>query len=298
MSKKGVPLTIAAANPYVDDFGNTQEGLNFTFYPPSDYSDDNIDSIRGAIGAADRVNSENICAESSDFSPRKLKFTRSNGNSFSVPVYNRAEFVSIANAVLAITQALTPKVKCVELIGESWIDVRDDLRTTASGANQLPPIEPDPTASKNRFFYSGAMSEYKRDSGSTFGENDVLPFKMQTDVDDTPYSGLTAQINGCLGTIETNGLSCGRKGRIITPRRFIPSILTRPYIEDPENEGSQIPDPTESDNLQTLTIPSHDSVSTEIIACGRAIANVAAVICLAYRGESNNRFHKQLNLSP
>jgi hypothetical protein len=295
MSYKAVKVNFLANNDYTDDFGNTYEKLNAVLRVPSDLTENKVTDILSAAKMELRTTSSSVCGVTTSFNKRYLKFTRTNGNSISIPIYARDQLKTVGNAIIQALNTNDFKVICVELVGEYWLDVRDLLRTTpASGQeNQLPPIEPNSDLGKHKLIYSGTMTEYKRDSGNTYGENDLVPFIMQTNAENAPYTGLATQINDCLGVVNTSGLSCGSKGKIIVPRRFIPSILTRPY----DNANPPKPDENATDSLQTLTIASSKHLANDIKACGSAIANIMAVQCLAYYGESNKKYHQVLTLS-
>jgi hypothetical protein len=295
MSYKAVKVNFLTDNDYTDDFGNTYEKLNSVLRVPSDLTEAKITAILTAAKMELRTTSKSVCGVGTSFNKRFLKFTRSNGNSISIPIYARDQLKTVGNAIIQALNTNDFKVVCVELIGEFWLDVRDLLRTTPPSGqqDQLPPIEPNTDLGKHKLIYSGTMTEYKRDSGNTYGETDLIPFNMQTNLEGEPYTGLTTQINGCLGTVNTSGLSCGSKGKIVTPRRFVPSILTRPY-----NNGSPpTPDENATDSLQTLTIASSKHLAADIKACGTALANITAIQCLAYYGESNKKYHQILTLA-
>lgn len=296
MSYQAIKTNFLPANDYTDDFGNTYDKLNAVIRVPSDLTDAKITAILTAAKMETRTTTSSVCGTATSFKKRYLKFTRTNGNSISIPIYARDQLKTVGNAIIQALNTNDFKVTCVELIGEYWKDVRDLLRDnpTEGQHDQLPPIEPNSDLGKHKLIYSGTMTEYKRDSGNTYGENDLVPFIMQTNAEGEPYTGLTTEINDCLGTVNTSGLSCGSKGKIVTPRHFIPSILTRPYdaiIVPP------IPDPNGTDSLQTLTIASSKHLAADIKACGTAIANVIAVQCLEYHGESNKKYHQVLTLN-
>jgi hypothetical protein len=258
----GVPASLG----YQSDIGGNL-AINPVFRPHVDFTEALIDAIFLAIGAERRE--ETIpCGESGDFSPRKLKFIRENGRSFSLVLGNRANVITAASAVVtAIANANLSRVICVELEGEKTANIIDNL-STKTEVIAAARIIPNNNIG-NKLIYSSVMRNYASDA--PYGTARLIGFRSQTDVQDSPYSELVDVINGCTGDITE--VACGNAIKNFTYRRFIAGILTA--ADD------------EADAIQNITIPVAKHLPLDVLDCGTQIANSDPVACLFYEGQSD-----------
>ncbi|WP_107666494.1 hypothetical protein [Cyanothece sp. BG0011] len=281
MAVQGVPYRLQDSSLYNTDFGATAN-FNLSLRPPSDLTDENIDSILECIGAERREPGGVICSERGSITYRRLIFYRSNGSSMTVVAPNREAIITQAQCIWDILSATDFQPICIKLEGEKHRNVIDDLlEGDREGGGTANPIRPPEGAGRNRFFFSGSMRAYKSDA--VFGAQLSLSFKMDTDADQTPYSSLSTQINGCLKELIDASI-CGGAANARDARKYVVTLLTQ--SEDAGNNDSP--------EVQSITIPVAENSSAEITNCGRALASRLFVQCLEYEGESNARLHRLL----
>lgn len=285
MAVKGIPYKLKDESLYTSDFGATAN-FSLSLRPPSDLAASAINQILECIGAEQRESGPTICSERGLITYRRFRFIRSNGSSMTVIAPDRTKIITQAQCIWDVLKGTNHKPVCVQLEGEQHSNVLDDLVTgDREGDDTGPPLKPPSDAGRNRFFYSGSMKNYLSDAN--YGAKLVLSFKMDTDEDQAPYTGLSEEIEGCIDEI-IDASVCGGSQNPRDYRRFIPTILTT--IET--SQDGQLD--SESIIPQSLTIPCAENTPEKIKECGAAIANKAFVQCLRYEGENNSRLHKLL----
>ncbi len=266
---------------YVTDLGTTLQ-YNLSLSPPSDLSTANIDAILGAIGASRRTGATVPCGERGTTRPRRVKYIRDNGSSFSVVIPDRSNLLAAAETIWNTLNTLSIKPVCAQLEGEFSRNLIDDLRPAQTTNQACPKIEPSVSDGKHVGIYSGVMRDYKSDA--TYGATILMGFKSQTDAPGQAYSGLRTEIDTCVGQLSTVQ-GCGGAAQPREYRRFVPELITT------QTTGSG-PTAVTNEFQQSVTVPVASHLPAEITTCGEDLATIACVICLPYYGESNSRLHK------
>lgn len=241
------------------------------FSRPPTLSDASVATILAQIGSAALKNTTNSapCAPPSSFSPRRLKFSFNAGGSLSVPFAFRDNALSAATAIKGLLTTDVGTVSCVELIGEKWGRVDEELRpagtVVAAGADMRV------TAGSKTPIFSRAYS-YVTDTGRSSVQN----VKQNTDssaVPADPFTPYSAAILTALGTLLAKG--CGGVGNV-KPRHYTVTILTNSVVN-----------PT-----RQLIVPVAATGSLAIRSAGIALATITQTMCLAYEGESDSRLSR------
>ncbi len=244
--------------------------ISARFNRPPALTNGSVTSILTAIGGTLKTKTTVApCAPPSSFSPRRLKFSFASGGSLSVPFSLRSTAVALATQIKAFLTTDLGVVTCIELIGEKWGRIDEDLRP--AGTIVAPGIDIRvATGSKNPVF-TRAYS-YVTDDGKT----SVQVARQNTDSLATPvipFSPYAAAINTALGPALPKG--CGGVGNIKT-RHYVVTLLTN----NPTNLTRQ------------LIVPIAATASNAIRAAGIAIATITQTMCLAYEGESDSRLSR------
>jgi len=229
-----------------------------------------VTTILNAIGATAKSSiTKAPCPPPSSFSPRRLKFSFLSGGSLSVPFSLRSTAVALATQIKAALTTELGLVTCIELIGEKWGRVDEELRPAGTIVAPGADIRVA-TGSKNPVF-TRAYS-YVTDDGKT----SVQVARQNTDsiaTPSAPFSVYAAAINAALGPGLAKG--CGGVGNI-EPRHYVAKVLTT----NPLNP------------IRQLIIPVASTASNNIRAAGIAIATITQTMCLAYQGESDSRLSR------
>ena len=243
--------------------------ISARFNRPPSMNDATVTSILGAIGATAKTpGTVAPCAPPSSFSPRRLKFSFTTGGSLSVPFSLRSTAVALATQIRGFLSDVAP-VSCIELIGEKWGRVDEDLRPAGTVIAAGLDIRPT-TGSKNPVFTRAY--NYITDDGRT----SVQVARQNTDsvaVPALPFSPYAAAVNTALGPALPKG--CGGVGNI-DPRHYIVTLLTNNTVN-----------PT-----RQLIVPIAATESTAIRAAGIALATITQTMCLLYQGESDSRLSR------
>lgn len=279
---------------YLPDWGAPASPFkySYTFKVPDGLSDTDIDTIITAVGGsivnetAKGIPCDDI--EGFPWVPRKLRFWFENGKTVSIPVPNKTNLVATSNQIATALQLLADVV-CVSLEGETWRNIIDHLPAATpplgpGGAVPIviantPPGEKEPS-------YVGSML-YESDGGPEFNK----AFKMATNLpDNQPYAQYATAINNCLvagGNINTSSSRCsGFRSKTFDHRRFSVTMLQeRRVITGSGGASSGI-----EEAKSKMLVPMSTADPTIIRACGIALKNVPATICLGYRGEWDKRF--------
>lgn len=237
------------------------------FNRPPGLSTGAVGSILSSMGAtAKSASTKAPCAPPSSFSPRRLKFSFATGGSISIPFPIRASAVALATSLKAQLSADLGVITCIELIGEKWGRVDEELRP--SGTTVTAGIDTRvATGSKNPVFTGAYL--YTTDNSNT----SVQTVRQNTNsvaIPALPFSPYAAAVNAALGTLLPKG--CGGVGNV-KPRHYTATLLTTDLINP----------------VRQLIIPVAATASTAIRAAGVAIATIAQTMCLAYEGESDSR---------
>lgn len=244
--------------------------ISARFNRPPAMADATVTTILGAIGgiaknAADKV----PCAPPSSFSPRKLVFYFTTGGSVSVPFGLKSQGVPLATQIKALLTTDVAPVSCIELKGEKWGRVDEELRPTATVI--APGVDIRVTTGSKTPIFTRAFS-YVSDDGRTSVQN----ARQNTDslvVPALPFSPYAAAITAALGVALPKG--CGGVGNI-DPRHYIITVLTNDVINP----------------IRKLIVPVAATGSIAIRATGVALATITQTMCLAYQGESDSRLSR------
>lgn len=277
------------ANPYIFDRGASENKVISRFFMPPDMTD--AQALALVTLAGGRARTGNVICPDAGFSPRKVTFVRSNGNSFSIAIGSRADHLTAANleamraAVNAISAAF--QVVCMKLEGEFIPNLIDELRTVAvtpvAGTSSRPAA-----AAGIQYVHSGVIN-YTSDA--LFGTVTPLPVKVDTDLGandpttgvliTTPPTILGANWAGCVGAFVNTPTCGGTQPR--SHRRYIADYL----VTDPDAVAG-------TTRGQRTEIPVSSNAQADILTCGQNLAASTALICIGYKGEDNDRLHKFL----
>jgi hypothetical protein len=265
---------------YLDDFGVVQN-FNPLLKLGSDLQSSIATDIMACVNAIPRTTL--IPCSNLGFTPRKLIFLRGNGNSFSLYVPSKALLKVTAQCVVDLLKTSDYPIVCIKYEGEKWGNIYDRFNENITAKTPTDLIEPLTASGKNRVYYSGSMSEYASESGTTYQQIRPLTFKSQTREDGVPLGELEQYIASCVQPINT--ISCGTRS-YISYRRFVVDFLV--------NTGDTL-NPTK---IQSVTIPSKEVDATLLAQCAKDLAGLVSSICLSYEGEHNDRFHLEgINLN-
>lgn len=268
---------------YSSDLAENFDGVGFRLAKPADLADSVIDDILAAVNARRKTPADSTpCPVADDFTPRKLRFVRRDGNSFSVGLYNKGFAIAAATAIRnAVNAASTANpVLCVELIGESWADTMFLLSTRT--AAPTPGTASRVTSGGKQTQHSGQIL-YEYDGGNAA----TIPLAVKADTDavaagvTSPPSIVSSEWNLCVGPFEPKIPCPSRAGML--HRRFIATLM----VTAVDGGGN----PTGNPYYQKTEIPNKGHETSDIRACGAALSNNPSVVCLGYQGEINKRLH-------
>jgi hypothetical protein len=267
---------------YIPDRAGPIEGVSFRFGKPTDFSDAVADAVLAAVGARRKTAADRTpCPVASEFTARKMRFLRKDGNSISLVLPDKGNAIAMATAVRTAIDGANAdnKVQCIELIGESWDDLMLELSTRA-GAPVAGTPSRSTSAGGKQYAHSGKIL-YQYDSGA--GKVQTIAVKVDTDIVGAtgitqPPTILGGTWTNCVGTFES--ASPCPSASFIQHRRYIATLLTNGNPLDPNGQV-----------YQTSEVPVKDDNTAEILACGVAVANLPSTVCLRYHGETNKRLH-------
>ena len=266
-----------------DPFTNTELNITGRINYPRDFSDQNARDIVAAIGGVvTRLNGvdepnrvQSPCPSANNLTPRKLIFTRANGNSFSVILPTRGALIAVRDAIVNIVDGIgtaNGNVVCVTLQGERWDDLIRDFGAGANTPTSGTAYRPDAGIPRNAIYYRG---NYTYQTDFPANENIVKRFKIATSGDGNPVippPGLEAPIAACLGNVILGDAICPAS-EDITPRRYVLTTQTT------ATDGTTI-------IAQDTEVPVADDNQNGIQDCGSQLAATASALCLSYFGES------------
>lgn len=268
--------------PYEMDIGN-EISASGRFVLPPDLDLAQAATILELIGAKPlaAITQNGFCSDSSSGKLRRLVFIRSDGSSMSVPVAVRDNagqgLRGIASGIKGVLDAGNVKVTCIKLVGEYWRNLNSDLGV-AYTAGQIATSHKANGGATKQHYYTGKMS-YQTDAFRVAGEIVLLPIKSISNIANAPATQIATVWDGCVGQL-SQARSC-TSSRDRYHRRFILNFATR--IEN------NIVTETES-----IELPHKDSAPASIKSCGQAAAALQGLLCIGYRGESYNKYHKVL----
>lgn len=218
------------------------------------------------------------CAMRGLFSPRRVRFYLDSGHSFSIPIIDRGQLISIAGEIktLVDTAAGVGKVICAKLIGEEWVNLVDVLATVGNptavppvvGKPAITPASADDDPRGNTF---SAAYLYESDSGGEI----VRRHRIESDKRGAPPT-LFKSAWEAGNDSSTNRTSCAGQNRRYIPRYYTASFLVmRNSVE----------------RVSKSQIPVSENEASTIKSVGLLLADNASVSCLKYNGESDNFFH-------
>lgn len=286
---------LAPAGGYINDRALPLTGVSLVknFVVPPDMNQAQATTLVQAMGA-EIISFGNIdivagtrnipCSDSANFKPRRLRFIRANGNSVSLVLGNRQNVIAAATAGRAAMNAITPTnpVVCIQLIGEEYGNIYDELAPAGTPAPVAGAPSRAPAARAKGGRFSGLMTAYASDS--PFGTITLAKFAMNTDtfsavgVPAAPAIIGTAGVT-CLGTINQTNICPPNASRI--PRHYVVTFLVTGDVA-----GVNVP--------QITKVPTASNLAADIVTCGQGLAALASSACLGYVGESYSRVHTLL----
>lgn len=260
---------------YTSDRGTTH-GWVGRVKVPEDLTRADIESFISAAGALPNPTEAIACSDRGYLEPRYVEIIRRSKHTMrmviSIRSQLRAKLIGMVN-VLDTAQPSNPVV-CIKLHGEYYPNLYEDIVSAPTAPTPIAPIEAPANSGKTRVYYSAAMAEYQADSTQNFATPIIQAFKLQTDTLDAPPQNFAPAV-GCIGSLSQ--VFCPTRERR-KGRHYIPTFLTT---------APNLPS-------QQLEIPVAAASPTDISTCGENLANLAHVVCLAYKGESNDRVHQIL----
>lgn len=269
MATEFITFTLA---DYLADWDILGKNLNISgrFSRPPALSAGAVNSILEAIGATRKsATLKAPCPPPSSFDPRRLVFYFQTGGSISVPFARKADALALATSIRGLLQADLGAISCIQLTGEKWGRVEEELRP--AGVDIAPGADIRVAAGSKNPVFSGSF-RYTNDSGRTSVET-VRQNTDSTATPATPFSVYATPITNALGTLLTQG--CGGVGNV-TPRRYTVKILT-----------------TNTNNpVRQLIVPVATRDGLGIRGIGIGLASITQTMCLSYEGESDSRFSR------
>ncbi|MGL5875047.1 MAG: hypothetical protein ACRC2R_22235 [Xenococcaceae cyanobacterium] len=266
---------------YTMDIG-TEISANGRFIWPPDVGIEQIATILDAIDAQPlSAITEGLCTDSANGKLRKLEFIRSDGSSMSVPVATRDGIYTAANVIRGVLQSTGSglKVTCIKLVGEFWRNLNEDLGISYT-AGQIATSHKPTSESTKQFYYTGNM-QYQSDAFRNSGELYFLPIKSISNLQNAPATQIAPLWNGCVGELSNAPACGGGSGSKRKHRRYIFQFATL-------LDGNAIKE------TETIEMPLKSSDASAIKTCGQAAAALPGLMCIGYKGESYDKFHKVL----
>lgn len=277
---------------YVPDWGDPDTPMRYSyiFRVPDGLSDDDIESIITVVGGSivDEQAKGIPCDNAEEFpwTPRKLKFWFETGKTVSIPVPSKENLVQTSLDIATALQVVAPVV-CASLEGETWNNIINLLPAPATPITPTAIEIADTPAGQKELSYVGSMG-YETD-----GTRDVTKaFKMATNVENAPYAAYATAVNNCLVAsevpINTSASRCpGFSSKTFDHRRFTVTMLqSRRVITGDEGEAAS----TVTQAKSKMMVPMSSRDVEDIRDCAIALRDVAATLCLGYRGEWDKRF--------
>ncbi len=278
-----MPKTIITAQfggddySYESDIGNLISASGRFVLPP-DIGEAQVAAILDAIGAKPlSAIVEGVCNDAVNGKLRKLEFIRDDGSSMSVPVAKRADLFSAANVIKGILQSSgsNRQVTCIKLVGERWRVLNDELGVSYTAGQVAVSHKPNSGATK-QYYYSGSM-QYATDAFVNSGQQVLVPIKSISNNENAPATQVASAWGGCVGTL-SNAAGCGGSGKR-KHRRYILDFVT-------EVDGTAIK------TTESIEFPVKSYDASAIKTCGQGAAQLTGILCIGYRGESYDKFHK------
>jgi len=264
-----------ATNPYTDDRGQDR-AIKQRLYVPPGITAATIATIITETGARARLATDRVVCPDSGFKPRKLVFYSSAGGSIAVPIAERDSLIVAATAIRGALIADGFIVVCIKLVGESFLNIVDDLRPVAFAGLLASTTSSRPAAGGIQPNFFG-KAQYRTDA--IFSNQVVLPYKLQSDVALVFPSIFGAPILTLTGIVPVANINACPGSDPRTTRRYVVQSLV--------TENAVI-------RSQVTEIPVFLHLAAEILAAGEGIAALRHVQCLGYKGELNDRFHRLL----
>lgn len=276
---QGILFTnVGGGQPYIDDRSQTYN-LTGRFAIPPDMNQAQATAIAAASGGAAYAVGQLAPAKGTSCPPpglrmRKLKFTRQDGSSISIPIPTQTTLVAQGIAIKAAFNAVDANnpVVCIDLIGEHLPNLQDILGLTGArtaGATSRP------SGGSKQPYYTGLMSYL---SDAINGSTHTLKLRVATDIVGGPPTEYAAIFNNQTGITGGSGLCGGsdpRKARYYD----VTSLINQ---NSPAGAATQY--------TQNIKIPVLSSVGAQNLVVGQQIAALSSTLCISYYGESNNRF--------
>ncbi len=267
---------------YLKDNG-IEIAANSKFYLPPDVDFAQAATILANIGAQplSALGELSPCPDNIGADLRRLKFVRSNGGSMSVAVSSRADLLGAASVIKGILDAAGSEVICIELIGEYFPDLADELGMNYTGDVAVSHV----SVGESKQFYNTGQIAYNTDGGTGPGATVFHPIRSITNNENAPATQIASAWAGCVGDFE-NALACRGKGRR-NPRKHRRYELTFATKIDPSSDAEPL-------ETETIELPVKSALASDILTCGQAAAGLAGAYCIGYRGESYSKFDKLL----
>lgn len=265
----------STSEQYISDRGTTHNWVS-RLVVPEDLTRANVESFISAAGAQPGATESIECSDRNYLQPRYVEVIRRSKHRFKMPITIRSQLRNKLIGMVDVLNAASPSnpVVCIKLHGEFFPNLYEDVVSAPTPPGAVAAIEAPVNSGKARLYYSAAMGEYQSDSTRTFATPIIQAFRMQTDTTDAPPTAFPPAA-GCIGILSQ--VFCPTRERR-KGRHYIPTFLT---------VNTNLPS-------QQIEIPVSSASPTDIADCGEALANLAHVVCLAYKGESNDRVHQIL----
>jgi hypothetical protein len=264
-------VTFRLAN-YLADWDLLGKNLTVSgrFSRPPGLSVGAIDTILAAIGATRKSPTQKApCPPPNSFDPRRLVFFFEAGGSISVPFAQKSAAIALATAIRGALLPDVGAISCIQLIGEKWGRVEEELRP--AGVTVAPGDDIRvATGSKNPIF-TGSYT-YTSDNGRTSVET-VRQNTNSIAVPAAPFSVYATPINNALGPLLAQG--CGGVSNN-TPRHYTVKILTT----------------NAANSVRQLIVPVATNEALGIRGIGTGLSSITQTMCLSYTGESDSRLSR------
>jgi hypothetical protein len=278
MPKTVITAQFSGDDSYEMDIGNLIDASSRFILPP-DLDFAQAATILDAIGAKPLSSIvDGFCNDATNGKLRKLVFVRDDGSSMSVPIGRKDDIFTAGNVIKGVLNAGTVKVSCIKLVGETWRTLSDELGLSYTAGQVATSHKANGGATKQHY-YSGTM-QYAPDSLVASGQQILTPVKSISDIQNSPATQVAAVWDGCVGTL-SNSPGCGGNGNKRKHRRYILDFVT-------EVDGNTIV------ATESIELPAKSRDASAIKTCGQAAAQLTGILCIGYRGESYDKFHKVL----
>lgn len=287
MGKRTIGFQFPATSPYLSDIDGYEAVISGNLVAPPSLAGaatsvwQNIVAAAGGTLVKDlsfgfNLNADQICSEGNALKARKIALKFADGNSFSIPLRNPTNILTTAQAVVDVvkTNSSSP-ILCIALTGEKIDNANSILGVDEASEESI-------TSAGSGGYYSGKVN-YTTDSGI----KRIISVKSQTTNKTVPPGIFATSWADCVGAFIDSRFACSSVGGF-KHRRYTVKYRAKNNNNSVEPEDREIP----IANIANLT-----NKRANILSCGEKLAAQAAVFCISYKGESDSRIDRQLNLT-